>query len=351
MTSAARGRPEGGTTRGRTPRCLPCRCGHTKPLWQRAAGASVPVSRHASGHATPRPPPGPADKAPGAESRRPSPAAAPSRADGRPLGPLVLPGSGPDRARRSGEGGQPRPEPRRARCGAGFPPTAPRGGPGPLSAGAPLAAGPAPARCGGSRPPPYLLRPSARWQAGRRAAPRPASRLCLPRGRSRRPPRPAHGAAGSRRQEAAPAAGPHRAHRASARRPSAAPSSGHRRCWPCRVPAPERQVRQRLAAILGRGSSGQQQPCPASASLLSASLRAHQMPAEPRSTPLTWVQLSLTLGGPTGKLEVMGQEMLPLPATAARPSSSLFHHPNESQQQPLLPHSPPGLGEEVGIYI
>lgn len=115
--------------------------------------------------------------------RRGRPAFIPGRGGGAPAGPRSLlrgKGGSPGRSRRGGPGGK-RGGPGAPR-GPSFPPSPSTAG----RAGPFVCRGPAPG-CP-LRPPPYLLRPSARWQAGRRAP--PAGSAC-PAGRSRRPPRPA----------------------------------------------------------------------------------------------------------------------------------------------------------------
>lgn len=128
-------------------------------------------------------------------SGRFAPAARPRTWGGRPRSLPAAP-AGPERSGRSRAGRQQR---RSSAPGAARSPPAGRARPFVCAARPPP--GPAPSRRG-SRPQPYLLRPWARGQAGRRA-PQPA----VP-ARSRRPPRPAPRTAGSRRQEAAPAARP-----------------------------------------------------------------------------------------------------------------------------------------------
>lgn len=113
-------------------------------------------------------------------SGRFAPAARPRTWGGRPRSLPAAP-AGPERSGRSRAGRQQR---RSSAPGAARSPPAGRARPFVCAARPPP--GPAPSRRG-SRPQPYLLRPWARGQAGRRA-PQPA----VP-ARSRRPPRPAHG--------------------------------------------------------------------------------------------------------------------------------------------------------------
>lgn len=194
------------------------------------------------------------DKAPGEGSREP-PAEPRGRLPRVPARPRSLRRGEPAAPAGAAEG------PRRARCGAGSPPTphrqthththsAGRARPfvcrAPASLPTPPVLRPAGAAGAARPPPPYLLRPSARWQAGRRAP--PAGSAC-PAGRSRRPPRPApargrfptSGGGPSRRARPRP-------HRLPRRRPDRARRPGNTLPPPAparlrpRAVAPERQV-------------------------------------------------------------------------------------------------------------
>ncbi|XP_021259048.1 basic proline-rich protein-like [Numida meleagris] len=129
------------------------------------------------GSATPHPCAAPGAANPGASPPRPghAPGAAPAPSPRPRPGPSAW--GGAVRAAKQRRGAELGP-----RCSA----EPPAGRAWPFVCAARPHPGPAPSRRG-SRPPPYLLRPWARGQAGRRA-PQPA----LP-ARSRRPPRPAHG--------------------------------------------------------------------------------------------------------------------------------------------------------------